>query len=624
MATPTEARAPTMADLPRLAQPLPATFAGSYGLCMGEILWIDLKELVLWTAEPLTAGRELAGRIDFKRGSCIDVGLSVVEGEPIAKHRNGMVQVLRWSARGTDAASRAPDAVKHVNPAAFVAGYRAPRLPTDSAAGDQAAVAVSSAIIVKPTRRLPVVPLIALGLVLTLGLGYTYADMDALRLRVYQYSPGIALDYGLFEGANFGGTDFSGAHLVGGNFTGSRLDGANFKGANLEGAALTSANLGKTDFTEANLTNADLSGAYLLDANFAGANLSGATLPPQLDGARWFGARYSANTRWSGSPIPAGAFGPGASLEGLDFTSANLESVDLSGAHAARANFTEAKLAGARLERADLQGAQARRADFSAADLSKANAQTFNGEGADFSGATIEALFASRSLLSGANLSKTTGTSPDFSKAVLADANLEGAVWKRADLRGAIFTRAKLAGAKLNESLLLGSDLSGARLDDVVLDGAIADATTRWPLGTVPAELGVRVVGPNAVLPDLTFSPGVRLNGLDLGSLRADRISAPKADFGGSKLDSAVLIAGDLAGASFAGASLRQTNLSTAKLDGANFGAADLTGAIFDGALLCGADFAGAILQGTSFTGAVQCEKTRWPNGEVPSGLHTQ
>jgi hypothetical protein len=102
---------------------------------------------------------------------------------------------------------------------------------------------------------------------------------------------GLAVKWGIENGADLSRADLSEADL-------SR---ANLSGANLSAADLSEANLSAADLSEANLYGANLYGANLYGADLSGANLSGADL-------------YEAN------------------LSGADLSGADLSRADLSGA----------------------------------------------------------------------------------------------------------------------------------------------------------------------------------------------------------------------------------------------------------------------------------------------------
>jgi len=135
------------------------------------------------------------------------------------------------------------------------------------------------------------------------------ADDTATSIKI-----GLAVRWGIENGANLSGADLSGADLRGANLIGANLRGANLSGANLIGANLSGANLRSANLSGANLRSADLIGANLSGANLRGANLSGA----DLSDANLRGANLS-----------------GANLRSADLSDANLRGANLSGAHGA-------------------------------------------------------------------------------------------------------------------------------------------------------------------------------------------------------------------------------------------------------------------------------------------------
>jgi hypothetical protein len=76
--------------------------------------------------------------------------------------------------------------------------------------------------------------------------------------------------------------------------------------------------------------------------------------------------------------------------------------------------------------------------------------------------------------------------------AVLISANLAGIDLSESVLRGAKMCGADLNGADLRKADLSGCDLRDTNLSNVRLSAALADSTTRWPIGFTPAEHGVR------------------------------------------------------------------------------------------------------------------------------------
>ena len=84
---------------------------------------------------------------------------------------------------------------------------------------------------------------------------------------------GLAVQWGVQNGA-----DLYGAYLYGAYLYGAYLGGADLGGADLRGANLRGADLGGAYLRGANLGGADLGGADLRGANLRGANLGGADL----------------------------------------------------------------------------------------------------------------------------------------------------------------------------------------------------------------------------------------------------------------------------------------------------------------------------------------------------------
>ena len=141
---------------------------------------------------------------------------------------------------------------------------------------------------------------------------------------------GLAVKWGIKNGADLRWADLSGANL-----SGADLRWADLRWADLSGANLSGANLRWADLREATLRGANLRGANLRWADLSGANLRGA----DLSGANLRGA----NLRWA------------------DLSGANLRGADLSGA-----NLRGANLRGADLRWADLRGANLRGASIDA------------------------------------------------------------------------------------------------------------------------------------------------------------------------------------------------------------------------------------------------------------------
>jgi len=119
------------------------------------------------------------------------------------------------------------------------------------------------------------------------------AEIDCAEDAPFSVKLGLAVKWGIREGANLRGAnlmgadlgganlrgaDLMGAYLMGAYLKGAYLGGAYLKGANLRGANLMGADLGGANLGGANLRGADLMGAYLKGAYLGGAYLKGANL----------------------------------------------------------------------------------------------------------------------------------------------------------------------------------------------------------------------------------------------------------------------------------------------------------------------------------------------------------
>lgn len=267
----------------------------------------------------------------------------------------------------------------------------------------------------------------------------------------------------------------------------------------------------------------------------------------------------------------------GFSLEGTEFTQAELNGADL----------RRADLRGVRLVQVEMYGADLRDADFRGADLGQARFS-----GADLSGA-------------------------QFNVADLGQVDFNGAILRHADLRGANLTQAGFKGADLKGADLRGANLTqadfeGADLNGVKLDGWVRIETERrsW-LKPDAAHLREPGMG-GADLHDADLE-GAVLRGASLPGRDLREAHLNGADLAGADLRDADLTGADLNGADLRGADLRGANLSRAELNGSR-----LRGARLSRALLHGAEFKGADLAQAECTGALYDKETEWPYGFGP------
>jgi hypothetical protein len=137
------------------------------------------------------------------------------------------------------------------------------------------------------------------------------AEIDCADDAPTSIKLGLAVRWGVKEGANLIGANLIGANLIGANLIGANLDGASLIGANLIGANLDGASLNGASLNGANLIGANLDGASLNGASLIGANLDGAS----LNGASLNGASLN-----------------GANIDGANLIGANLIGANLDGA----------------------------------------------------------------------------------------------------------------------------------------------------------------------------------------------------------------------------------------------------------------------------------------------------
>ena len=241
-----------------------------------------------------------------------------------------------------------------------------------------------------------------------------------------------------------------------------------------------------------------------------------------------------------------------------DFTDAVLKDANLVRANLKQASFHGANLAGADLTGSDLAGADMRDAILVGAKTYAANMSDTNMTGAltdklagkDVSDLPYEAMILDHALwcetqgaqgkpsifdeadlrllktLKGFNL-----TALSARRAVFYGLNMEGAQLQGAHLEGADFRACNLRRADLRGARLAGARFSGADLRE--------------------AQMGPLLIGPDRLLPcDLT------------------RAVAKNTDFSGADLRHAIFIAADLTRSRFAGALMKDADLTAAHKDG--------------------------------------------------------
>jgi uncharacterized protein YjbI with pentapeptide repeats len=460
------------------------------------------------------------------------------------------------------------------------------------------------------------------------------------------------------------------------NLVWADLSGTKLIGADLSGADLWQANLSEADLREANLSGADLREADFSGADLQEANLSGADLQ-EPDFSR---STRSIDLSWK---LQRANFSEKAlwhisltrSLQGADFSGADLREADLSEADLRVADFSEANLVeldpSGGVLKADLSEADLREADFSGSLLREVN----------FSGATLREANFSEANLIGADLSETDLREADFSEADLLEAdlseahlrdtdlsgeNLERAELSGAHLEGVDFSRTNLQGADLSEADLQEADLSKAYLEDVdfskadlreadLSDEPVDDAPKKVPSDVNlfqslpdidlswrlrPANLSEETLdffdsifslsseeniaylkqGPNLLNADLSKAD---ICNADFSKAMLQEADFSKADLNGTnisganledaELSEANLNDADLSGANLEDAELSEANLNDADLSGANLKEADLSGTDLRGTTLDHAGLYETLLQNIKVNeGTSACPPSRW------------
>jgi uncharacterized protein YjbI with pentapeptide repeats len=215
------------------------------------------------------------------------------------------------------------------------------------------------------------------------------------------------------------------------------------RNANLQGSFLVGASLENARLQSAGLSLAQLQGASLPSAQLIGSDLRWA----QLQGANLFGAEM----QWTDLRK---AQLQGADLENAMLQSANMERAQLQGANLRRALMQGADLFGARLKGVNLEWAQLQEADLKFAHLQDANLVLAELQGAELFRAQLQ-------------------------RADLERVNLRGANLERALLSASLLTSGK-GQPNLENTNISASTNNGGALQFVDLTVAIFDEKTDW------------------------------------------------------------------------------------------------------------------------------------------------
>jgi uncharacterized protein YjbI with pentapeptide repeats len=226
----------------------------------------------------------------------------------------------------------------------------------------------------------------------------------------------------------------------------------------------------------------------------------------------------------------------------------------LASAYLERASWRGRSLAGAELDRADL-----REAELSETDLTRARMVGTVLENAQLRGACLADARLELAVLTRACLESARADRASFRNATLQGANLHGASLRRAQFHGA-----NLTGARLTRADLWRASFEGATIDEVDFAGAVLDDAK---LANLPLKL--------------CRCAGARFAGADLTGSDLEGMSLPNANLEDARLEDAILTASTFAGANFLGANLKGAKLADVAWAGACLRDTDLSGATF-------------------------------------------
>ena len=296
----------------------------------------------------------------------------------------------------------------------------------------------------------------------------------------------------------------------------------------------------------------------------------------------------------------ARALSAGKSLDGVDFTGADLSEMDLSGAELGGiflesanlfgTNFVGANLDFAVLAHANLQGACMDRASLVEANLGNAQLKDASLKDADLNGAILARARLTDADLSGAQLAGADLAQAVFENTDFSRVRTDHIVFLDSDMQGTSFREAELEQAAFLKVDLDGTDFSGAQLHQSVFLGVTAHEATfeRARMENVrfvqECDLSgsrfneARVENANlrgSRLADCDFSR-VHLNGSDLSESRAHGACFHQAVAANSQWVRSDLREANLSGANLMAANLQRADIRAASLRGSNLYQSDL------------------------------------------------
>lgn len=269
----------------------------------------------------------------------------------------------------------------------------------------------------------------------------------------------------------------------------------------------------------------------------------------------------------------------GETVEGMDFTGAQLDGLVLQGANLKGIYLESASLVGANLEGACLDDAVLAHADLSESVLDGASLQRANLGKARLDRASLVSCCLRDSILM---------------ESQLHQARLDNSDLTNADTFGMELQLSSLSGVTLSDYLVLDSSVAGVNFENAILPDAVFIRSDMSSCNFSGATLdGVTIVGTRGK--DSVFE-NASLNNARI----VQQSDFSGARFKGAKMGESCLRESCLLGADFSYAGLRSSDLSSCSLEGANFTGADLRQCQFVESDLRGADLSNADLMNAS------------------------
>lgn len=404
------------------------------------------------------------------------------------------------------------------------------------------------------------------------------------------------------EAAKLKGLKLAGAHLVGVDLgggaslvcvdlEGATLEDVKFSGATLAAVHLEDATITHVDFSEATLEgDVSLRGARVVCSNFAEATIKkGAVLPTDLSQLKM----------------------PGVTLEGVDLTGRKLDGTDLS-----RARLKNALLKGARFPGAKLCGA-ALPQNLEGVDFSEAGMEGVDLSGCVFGGTLFDSARLERATfplrLEGVSFVDARLNGVDLRKRTLIEVVLDDGHCEETDFRGSVFV-----GLKAERTRLTGARMDGVKIGDKSLIERDVEETGRETqtdggdnvrrshikdvqFQRVSLEAAEFV---NALMTNCDFADATNLNEIVFRDLsRLENVTFPPNLSGMGAFVRSHIVDSDLTGRVFGDGPFKGARFRGVKMQRTEWSEnADLTDAVFDDVDLSNAKMADVVFEGARLT----------------------